>query len=64
MGFSSKGDFVTLGKKLTAAGVPLEMYEYEGQGHAFANIDSHRYNKECAEKAFSRVYEFFQKHLS
>ena len=66
VGFSSKKDYDPLCKKLQAAGVPLELHEYEA-GHAFCNPLNKigpNYKPDLAELALGRMYDFMNKHLA
>ena len=50
---------------LKAAGIPHEIYLYEGVNHAFHNDTSaERYNKEAATLAFDRTVAFLKAHLA
>ena len=40
-----------------------EIYIYENAGHAFANEDGDRYNKEAADLAWKRTTDFLKKYL-
>ena len=42
----------------------VELYDYEGQGHAFARVGGAHYDKASAELASGRTLAFFQTHLS
>jgi carboxymethylenebutenolidase len=48
---------------LNDAGVPNEIYVYEGAGHAFANPSGERYQPEAAERAWQRTTRFLAEHL-
>jgi carboxymethylenebutenolidase len=49
---------------LKAAGVPYELYLYEGANHAFHNDTSAaRYNEAAAKLSWQRTLAFFEKHL-
>lgn len=49
---------------LKAAGVPYELYIYEGANHAFHNDTSAaRYNEAAAKLSWQRTLAFFEKHL-
>ena len=64
-GFSSKKDYEPLCKKLIAAGVPLELHEYDA-GHAFCNPLNKigpNYKADLAELALGRMYDFMNKNL-
>ncbi|MFO1147028.1 MAG: dienelactone hydrolase family protein [Alsobacter sp.] len=51
-------------KALKAAGVPHQIFVYEGVNHAFHNDTSaERYNKEAATLAFDRTVEFLRQNL-
>ncbi len=54
--------YLPLKDKLLAAGVPLQLYEYDA-GHAFTNFKGPNYDKEATDLAFKRMYEFMHKHL-
>lgn len=61
-GFSSPADYNALKEKLAKAGVQHEMYTYPA-GHGFTNVNNPNHSSEATRLAFSRVYEFMQKHL-
>ncbi len=49
---------------LKSAGIPYELYLYEGANHAFHNDTAPtRYNKAAAELAWQRTIGFFEKTL-
>lgn len=49
---------------LEAAGVPHEIYSYEGANHAFANPTGSRYNPSAAAKAWERTMAFLRANLT
>jgi carboxymethylenebutenolidase len=49
---------------LKKAGIPYELYMYEGVNHAFHNDTSAaRYNEAAAKLAWKRTLDFFDKYL-
>ena len=48
---------------LKAAGVPHQVYIYEGTQHGFNNDTTPRYDEKSAKLAWSRTVEFFNKHV-
>ena len=52
-------------KALKKAGIPYQLFIYEGAGHAFNNdMNPDRYNKQAADLAWSRTIKFFREKLS
>ncbi|KAI8784814.1 protein usf-like [Biomphalaria glabrata] len=63
VGFSSKADYEAFQAKLKEYKVPHEFYTYDA-GHAFANkTNKESFNEEAYNLSFSRMFEFFEKHL-
>jgi carboxymethylenebutenolidase len=50
-------------KALKQAGIPYQIYIYEGAEHAFNNDTGPRYNKQAADLAWSRTIRFFKEKL-
>ena len=65
VGFSSKSDYGPLLEKLKAANVNVQFCTYDC-GHAFANPQSvlGTYNKEMADLAYSRMFDFLHKNCA
>lgn len=54
-------EFETAAKE---AGVDIQLEIYPGAGHAFMNQNNERgYNAEAARDAWTKIFQFFQKHL-
>lgn len=49
--------------KTTSRNPAITVYVYEGVDHAFARINGQNYNKEAADLANQRTFDFFAKHL-
>jgi len=62
VGFSSPAEYVPLGEKLVASGVPYEVFTYPA-GHAFTNPTQPNFSADCTRLAFGRLYAFMKKHL-
>ncbi|BFZ11127.1 hypothetical protein BsWGS_14166 [Bradybaena similaris] len=62
-GFASPAEWKPLKTKLEGSVKQLEFYAYDA-GHAFTNKSGPNFNEEHYKLAFSRMFEFFQKHLS
>ncbi|XP_059150007.1 protein usf-like isoform X2 [Physella acuta] len=63
-GFASPDEYRPLEAKLKAANLKdFEFYEYPA-AHAFTNTSGPNYNKDCRDQAFSRMKQFFHKHLA
>ena len=62
-GFSSPDEWKPLKQKLESHVPGVEFYTYDAE-HAFTNKSGDNYHKQHAELAFSRMFQFFNKHLS
>jgi len=62
-GFSSPDEWKPLKEKLESHVQGLEFHTYDAE-HAFTNKSSDNYHKQHADLAFSRMFQFFNKHLS
>ena len=54
----------TMEAALQAAGKDYEFHRYDGAGHAFLCYDRPSYRQEQAMDGWSRVWDFFEKHLT
>jgi carboxymethylenebutenolidase len=62
--FPAPDEVTELEKLLTDAGKEFEFHTYEGAGHAFFNTDRPAYRPEAAADGWSRIWDFFGRHLS
>lgn len=62
--FPSPDQVATLEKELTRLGKPHEFHSYDGAGHAFFSVDGPRYRPEAAVDGWSRILDFYGRHLS
>ena len=60
----SPEDVRKLDAELTRLGKPHEFYSYAATGHAFMDPHGDKYRPNSAEAAWSRMLEFFSKHLA
>lgn len=62
--FPSPAEVSELEKILTDLGKDVEFHSYEGAGHAFFSVDRPAYRPEAATEGWSRIWEFFGRHLA
>lgn len=62
--FPAPDEVTELEKLLTDAGKEFEFHSYEGAGHAFFNTDRPAYRPEAAADGWSKIWDFFDRHLS
>jgi carboxymethylenebutenolidase len=59
----SPADMRKLDAELTRHGKAHEFHSYAGVGHAFANLNSAKYNRETADTSWARTFDFFARHF-
>jgi carboxymethylenebutenolidase len=55
----SPADMRKLDAELARHGKAHEFHSYAGVGHAFANLNSAKYNREAADRSWNRTFDFF-----
>jgi carboxymethylenebutenolidase len=59
----SPADMRNLDAELTRHGKAHEFHSYAGVGHAFANLNSAKYNREAADTSWVRTFDFFARYF-
>jgi len=62
--FPSPEEVEELEKRLGEHGKEFEFHSYPGAGHAFFNVDRPSYRPEAAADGWSRIWDFFGRHLA
>ncbi|BCJ29959.1 dienelactone hydrolase family protein [Actinocatenispora sera] len=62
--YPSPDQVATLEKELARLGKPHEFHSYDGAGHAFFSVDGPRYRPEAAVDGWSKILDFYGRHLS